>query len=138
MATLAFIDARVEVNSVDLSDWVRSVSLPSQFDELDDTAMGDVARSRIAGLEDGSISLEFNEDFASGGPDATIWAARGTVVPIEVRPTSASIGATNPDYQGTYLVSQVNPFGNSVGDLATRSVQWPLSDPDGIDRVTST
>ncbi len=137
MATFALIDARVEVNSVDMSDWVRSVSLPSQFDELDDTAMGDTARSRIAGLEDGSLSLELNEDFAAGGPDATIWAAKGTVVVCKVRPTSASIAATNPEYVGSYLVSQINPFGNAVGDLATRSIQWPLSDPTGIARNTA-
>lgn len=137
MATFAFIDARVEVNSVDLSDWVTGVTLPYQFDALDDTAMGDTARSRIKGLGDSTIQIEFNQDFAAGGPDATVAAAHGTVVAIKVRPTSASIGSTNPEYVGSYLITENNPFGNSVGDKASMSVSWPLSDPDGIARNTS-
>jgi hypothetical protein len=54
-----------------------------------------------------------------------------------VRPTSSAIGATNPEYVGSYLVSEYSPFTNSVGELATTSVSWPLSDPDGIARNTS-
>lgn len=137
MGTLAFTDARVEINSVDLSDWVTGVTLPIQFDALENTAMGDTARSRQAGLQDSTIQVQFNQDFAAGGPDATISAAQGTVVTIKVRPTSSAIGATNPEYVGSYLVSENNPFGNNVGDLATMSVSWPLSDPDGIARNTS-
>lgn len=137
MATYAFIDARVEVNSVDLSDWVTSVTLPIEFDALEDTAMGDTSRSRIKGLGDSTIQITLNQDFAAGGPDATIAAAIGTVVAIKVRPTSSAIGATNPEYVGSYLVTQNNPFGNAVGELGTTSVSWPLSDADGIARNTS-
>lgn len=137
MSTFALTDARVEVNSVDLSDWVTSVQLPIEFEALEDTAMGDTARSRIAGLEDGSITINFNDDFAANAVDATIWAAKATVVVIKVRPTSSAIGATNPEYVGSYLVNQINPFGNSIGELATRSVSWPLSDPDGVARNTA-
>lgn len=137
MSTLAFTDARVEVNSVDLSDWVTSVELPIEYEELEDTAMGDSARSRIAGLQDSTVSIAFNQDFAASAVDATLWAARGTVVTVKVRPTSAAIAATNPEYVGSYLISQYNPFGNSVGELATVEVEWPLSDPDGIARNTA-
>lgn len=137
MSTLAFIDARVEVNSVDVSDWVTGVTLPIEFEALEDTAMGDTARSRIKGLGDSTIQIQFNQDFAAGGPDATVAAALGTVVTIKVRPTSASIAATNPEYVGSYLINQNNPFGNNVGELAKMSVSWPLSDPDGIARNTS-
>lgn len=137
MATFAFTDARVEVNSVDLSDWVTGVTLPIQYDALEDTAMGDSARSRLAGLQDSTIQIQFNQDFAAGAPDATIMAADGTVVVIKVRPTSSGIGPTNPEYVGSYLISEHNPFGNNVGELATFSVSWPLADPDGIARNTA-
>lgn len=137
MSTLAFTDCRFEFNSVDLSDWVTSVELPVDFDALENTAMGNTARSRQKGLQDSTIKVKLNQDFASGGPDATIWAAIGTVVAIKVRPTSAAIGATNPEYVGSYLINQHKPFGNSVGELATVDVSWPLSDADGIARNTS-
>jgi hypothetical protein len=137
VTTYAFIDARVEVNSVDLSDWVTGVTLPIQYAALDDTAMGDVARSRLAGLQDSTLQIQFNQDFAAGGPDATAMAADGTVVVVKVRPTSSAIGATNPEYVGSYLISEWQPFGNNIGDLATTQVSWPLADPDGIARNTA-
>jgi hypothetical protein len=137
VATFALTDARVEINSVDLSDWVVGVTLPWQFDALDDTAMGDTARSRIKGLGDSTIKIDFQQDFAAGGPDSTIAAAHGTVVTVKVRPTSGAISTTNPEYVGTYLITENNPFGNKVGEKATMSVSWPLSDPTGVVRNTA-
>ncbi|HET8684776.1 MAG TPA: radical SAM protein [Micromonosporaceae bacterium] len=137
MATFALVDARVEVNAVDLSDWVTGVTLPIEYEALDDTAMGDVAHSRLPGLQDSTLQIQFNQDFAAGAPDATVMAVDGTVVTVKVRPTSGAISATNPEYVGDYLVSEWQPFGASVGELATVSVSWPLSDPTGIARNTA-
>jgi len=125
MASFAFIDARLEVNSVVLSTFCRGVTLNTSADELDDTAMGDTYRSRIGGLKDWSLAPEFNSDFAASAVDATLFPLLGTVVTGKVRPTSAAISATNPEYSGSVLISQYNPMGNSIGDLATVSVQWP-------------
>lgn len=137
MSSFALTDCRVEVNAVVLSAFGTSVNLPIEYDQLDDTAFGDTAHSRLGGLQDSTIGIEFNQDFVAGGPDATIWAAKNTVVAIKVRPTSSAISATNPEYVGSYLVAQYQPFGNSVGELAKTSVSWPLSDSDGIARNTS-
>jgi hypothetical protein len=137
MATFAALDHRIEVNSVVLSGWTNQVTLPIQFDALEDTAFGDTARSRLAGLQDSTLGLGLNQDFASGAVDATIGVARGTVVAVKVRPTSSSISATNPEYVGSYLISDYSPFSNSVGALAQTNTSWPLADPDGIARNTS-
>lgn len=125
MATFAFIDAVVTVNSVDLSDWVTSVSLSTSADELDDTAMGDTYRSRIGGLKDWSVTVEFNQDFAASIVDATLWPLLGSTTALTLKPTSSATSATNPQYSGTVLVSQYPVFGNAVGDKATVSVTWP-------------
>jgi hypothetical protein len=135
--SLAFIDARFEFNSVDLSTSCTSVTLPVEFEALEDTAMGDLGRSRIAGLQDSTIAFGLNQSFAASSVDATLWAALGTIVVIKVRPTSASISATNPEYVGSYLVTSYQPFGNSVGELAVVTLSLPLSDPTGIARNTS-
>lgn len=135
--SLALIDARFEFNGVDLSDHVTSVTLPREIEALEDTAMGDTGRSRIGGLEDSTIQVNFNQDFGAGAVDATIAAALGQVVVIKVRPTSAAIGSTNPEYVGSYLVSSYSPFGNGVGELATVNCSWPLSDPTGVARNVS-
>lgn len=125
MASFAFTDARVEVNSVNLSQFCKSVTLEVSADELDDTAFGDTYRSRIGGLKDWSVQLEFNSDFAASAVDATLFPLLGSTTTIKIRPTTSSISSTNPEYSGSVLVSQVNPLGNSVGDLASVSVQWP-------------
>lgn len=125
MATFAFTDARVEVNSVDLSDFVKAVTLEISADELDDTAMGDTYRSRIGGLKDWNVQLEFNSDFAASAVDVTLFPLLGTTTTIKIRPTASAISTTNPEYSGSVLVSQHNPVGNTVGDLASTSVQWP-------------
>lgn len=125
MATFAFTNASVVINSVDLSDHVRQVTLDVSFDDLDDTAMGDTYRSRIGGLGDWNVSIEFNQDFAASEVDATLWPLMGTTTTITVKPTSGSVSAANPSYSGTVLVNDYSPLANSVGDLATVSVTWP-------------
>lgn len=125
MATFAFTDASVVINSVDLSDHVRSVTINVEAEDLEDTAMGDAFRSRIGGLKDWSVDIEFNQDFASSEVDATIWPLLGTTTTITIRPTSSPVGPTNPSYSGSVLVSEYNPLDGSVGDLATTSVSWP-------------
>ena len=135
MATFVFTDASVTINSVDLSDHVRSVTLDISAEEQDDTAMGATFRSRKGGLKDGSISLEFNSDFAASEIDATIFPILGTSVAFVVKPTSSAVSATNPSYSGNCLVTQHVPVGNAVGDLATTSVTWPTTGT--ITRATS-
>jgi hypothetical protein len=127
IASFAFVDARVEINSVVMSGFVRQVTLKAEVAELDDTSFGDTTHSRIGGLKDWSVDIEFNSDFAASGVDATLWPLWGTVTNIKVRPTSGAISATNPEYSGSVLVREVNPMGNSVGDLATVSVSWPCA-----------
>lgn len=125
MATFAFTDARIEVNAVVLSAAATAVTLETSADELEDTAFGDTYRSRLGGLKDWSVQIEFNQDFAAGQVDATIFTLLGTTTTVKVRPTTSAISATNPEYSGSALVSQYPPFGNSVGELAKASVTWP-------------
>ena len=125
MATFAYIDARIEINSVVMSAMSTSATLKVEADELEDTAFGDTYRSRIAGLKDWSVDVEFNADFAASQVDATLWPLLGTVVTFKLRATSAAISATNPEYSGSVLVTEYTPLDGGVGDLAKVSVSWP-------------
>lgn len=125
MASFAFTNAFVSINAVDLSTFCRSVTLNVEAEDLEDTAMGDTFRSRIGGLKDWSVDLEFNQDFAASAVDVSIFSLLGTVVAVIVKPVNAAASATNPQYSGNVLVSEYNPLDGSVGDLATTSVSWP-------------
>lgn len=121
MASFAYIDASVTIDSVDLSDYVTACTINYEAEELDDTAMGDTSRSRIGGLKNWSVDLEFNQDFASTGPDANLFDILGTVVAIDIRPTTATVSATNPKFTGSALVQSAPPLAGGTGDLAKTS-----------------
>src|ERR1044072_9509984 len=108
-----------------MSSFVRSVTLNVEAEDLEDTAMGDAYRSRIGGLKDWSVDVEFNQDFAASAVRVSFFASLWTVVKVTVGPTSAAIRSTNPEYSGSVLVNEYNPLDGSVGDLAPTSVSWP-------------
>jgi hypothetical protein len=123
------------LNSVDLSDHVSSVTLEITADEIVTTAMGDTFQSRTGGLKDGTLSIEFQQDFASSEVDATLFPLLGTTTAFVVKPTSGSVSSTNPSYTGSVLVNSHSPVANGVGELATMSVSFPTSGT--ITRATS-
>lgn len=139
MSAFALMDCRIEINAVVFSTFATGVTLPMEYEALEDTAFGDTARSRVAGLQDSTLAVQANQDFSASATDITLYTAFATRAPVvvKVRPTSAAISATNPEYVGSYLPNQHNPFGNNVGELATTQISWPLSDSDGIARNTS-
>lgn len=104
-----------------------SASLPITVAELDNTAFGATFHSRIGGLKDAKLDIEWNEDFAAAQVDALLWPLLGTVVSFEIRPTSAIRSATNPGYTGSVLISQYTPIDSKVGDLANLKTSWPTS-----------
>lgn len=136
MARIVLTDASVTVNSVDLSTYIASVTLNSTREVVDTTGFSTSgARTRVAGLQDNSITLEFHQDFASGAVEATIYPLIGSTTTIVVKPTSSSVSATNPSYTCTALVSEWTPLSGTVGELATASVTWPVS--GAITKATS-
>lgn len=127
MARFVLTDVRVKVNNVDLTDHVASVTLTSEYEDVETTSFGSSARTRIAGLVDNSIELEFHQDFASNNVDATIAPLVGGTCSFEVIPNGTAVSATNPRYGGTVLVTEWSPVDGSIGDLAAVSVTWPIT-----------
>lgn len=130
MARIVLTDAKVTINGVNLSDHIASITLNESADVVETTAFSNTAKTRVAGLRDNSVTLEFHQDFASSSVEATINGTSslvGTVTSIVVQPTSSAVGATNPTYSFSALVSEWTPLNGSVGELSTASVTWPIS-----------
>lgn len=119
----------VTINSVDLTDHITSVTWSESAAELDTTAMGDANITRIGGLKDGSVNIEFNQDFAAGEVYATLYPLLGTVTTVTMTPTSAVAATDNPKHSADALVTELPIIDGGVADLATISVSWPLSGP---------
>ena len=139
MARIVLTDAKVTINGVNLSDHIASITLNQSNDVVETTAFSSTAaKTRVAGLADHSVTLEFHQDFASSSVEATINGTTslvGTVTAIVVQPSSGSVSATNPSYSFSALVSEWTPLNGSVGELSTASVTWPIS--GAITKATS-
>lgn len=123
----------LKVGTTDLSAYVTSITLSQEFDQLEITAMGDLGHKYVAGLENSSISIEFNADFAASSVNQTINGSGagnglvGSTASLTILPDKGSaVGASNPLYTATCFVSQW-PQVYSVSELAMVSVTWPVN-----------
>jgi hypothetical protein len=128
MARIVLTNASVVFGtSNDLSDHIASVTINTSYDIVETTSFGSTAKTRIAGLADNSVSLEFHQDFASGSVESIIYPLLGTAITIKVKPNADTVTATNPQYAFSALISEWTPLNGAVGELATASVTWPIS-----------
>ena len=118
MAIFAATDYFISVNGVNLSPWCRSVDLPHKAAALDATAFTAGTKVNLAGLKEWSLAIGGNQDYAAGGPDATLNAlVGGAAVTIIVRSTSGADSATNPSYTGSAICTDYNPMAGSIGEI---------------------
>lgn len=127
MAVYALTSQVVTVNSVDYSDHLKSATLTVDAAQLDTTDFASGGWTEvIGGIKSGTLALEFMDDVAANDVDSEIWALLGTVVTFAIKATSGAISTSNPEYQGSVLVTTTS-LGGAVGDLATKSLTWPTS-----------
>jgi len=132
MAALVLTNASVVINGINLSEFITSIAISTSEDVIDTTGMGSAgARTRVSGLQDNSVTIEFNQDFAAGGPEVSINAVGsslvGTNTTIVVKPTSAAVSASNPSYSFSAVVAEWQPLSAAVGELSSISTTWPIS-----------
>lgn len=135
MAVLVLLNPQIVVNSVDLSNRIDTVALEETFADVDTTAFGSTSKTRVAGLGDHKVTLNFQQDFAAAEVEATIYPLIGTTTSITVKPLNQTTTTTNPAYTFTVLVTDWKPVDGKVGALATSSVTWPIS--GGVTKATS-
>jgi hypothetical protein len=127
MATLVYTDALLTVNSIDLSDHVKSLTLNYEAEMLDDTVMGTSGtRSSKPGLKNWGLEVEFTQDFAVGSVDATLFPLIGAAsFPIVARAIKASaVSVTNPQYSGNAVLENYSPISGEVGTLGMTSCSF--------------
>ena len=127
MPKQVFTNCVVTVNGTDFSDHIAAVTIEQSADEIETTAFGATGwRTRTVGLKDGSVTLDWHQDFSSS-VDATLSSAWGAVGTVTVMPNGTAIGATNPRWTCPVVLSGYSPVAGSVGDLLTFSTTWAAS-----------
>lgn len=136
MAIFVATDFSVSINgSTALASYLTQVELKTSTNDVTTTSFGSTWVTRVAGLREGSLTLTFNQDYASSTVDATLWPLLGTNATVVIKPTSTAVSANNPAYTAVCLVSDLTPVSGNIGDLATFSVTWPTT--GAVSRATA-
>ena len=138
-------DVDLDFSERNVSGSVKSVELSRTFDMLDDTVMGETARSRKAGLEDVTATIEFVQTFAAGGNQLNIdellsevadTSQSGSSVRVAIKPTSAIASPSNPVYRFNCVLESHTPMSGAVGEILMTSVPF-RSAGGSLERLTS-
>jgi hypothetical protein len=121
-------DAFCSVAGTDLSSYVSSITLDFAVDPIPVDSMGSNGHLFAAGLQNNSVAITFNQDFAvtpnkvAATLDGQIGLGTTTIV---VKATSATTSATNPAYTiSNAFLAATQPVNGAVGDLAQMSVTF--------------
>ena len=135
MAKIVLTNANVQLAGTDISSYVKQVTLTTSVNEVETTAFGNTAKTRVAGLLDNKVQLDIHQDYSA--VEGLVYPLiGGTAVTLIVRPNGTGTASTaNPSYTASVLVTEWTPVNGAVGDLATASVTWPIS--GAITKATS-
>ena len=126
MAIFVLNNAFVSVAGVDLSSYVQSVTLDYAVEAVSIDAMGSNGHLFAAGLQNNSVSITFNNDFAllKVAPTLDTQLGLGTTS-IIVKAQGSTTSTTNPAYTiSNAFLAGTQPVNGSVGDLAQQTVTF--------------
>lgn len=135
MAKIVLTNPSITIGGVDLSDHINNITLETKYDIIETTTFGSTSKTRVAGLADNNITLDFMQDFGSSSVEATIYPLLGTATSIVIKPVAGTTTTTNPQYTVSAVVADWTPLKGGIGQLATASVTWPVS--GAITKATS-
>ena len=136
MAIFVATDFSVSINgSTALASYLTQVELKASATDVTTTAFGSSWVTRVAGLKEGSLTLNFNQDYAASAVDATLWPLLGTQATVVIKPNGTVTSSSNPAYTAICLVTDLTPASGQIGDLSTFSLTWPTS--SAISRATA-
>ena len=117
------------VPSIDISSLVTSAVINQIVDELEVTAMGDSAHKFVAGLQSGTFTIDFINDWANSTVMQTLNEAFGKTLAVSVITVKGTtVSAANPSYQFSILVNNLTPIGTAgVAEVATSSITFTLN-----------
>jgi hypothetical protein len=125
----AFVNGYLSIAGTNLSARVESMTLELAKADVNYTAMGDGGNTRVAGLEDDKLTVNFWQDFAASQVDATLLPIfqAGTAVAFKMGANGTAFSSTNPSYSGSVVLIDYQPIAGKVGDALAAPVQFVVS-----------
>lgn len=139
MAKIVITDGYTSINGVNFSPWVRKITLAATAAELASQTMGDTWEEVEIGLKKFVGNLELEQGYAAAEADDSLWTmfdgAAAAGYPLIVRPSSAAVGSSNPQWTGQIKISTYTPLDVSHGELSV--ITQPLVGHGALARATS-
>lgn len=125
MAKLVLTDSKITINGTDCSTNIAAVTINVTAAEVETTAFGQGAVTRVGGLQDNSVTLSMHNDYSA--IEGLVYPLIGSTAQIIVKPNGTAVGTANPSYTMQALVTEWTPVNGAVGELNTADVTWPVS-----------
>ncbi len=125
MAVLVLTNCSIKINTVQLADRANTVTLNYEVDSVEVTAFGSGGHTFTGGLQNNSIEVTLQQDFAAANVEATIYPLVGTATTVEIIPVNTTVSSTNPKYtiSNAFLAAH-SPVAGAVGELASTSLTF--------------
>lgn len=127
-------DISITIGGTDLSSSLRGLEFDEGAEAQAAEAHGDEWRWFEKGLQNGTVTCQFKQDYTSGGVDDTISGLSDTFA-VVIQPTSGAVGASNPSFTATMMVENYQRFTGTIGDLAICTLQLALAADTGFVRA---
>jgi hypothetical protein len=144
MAIETIYDAKVVVNSVNLSDHCTQVVVHTGQETKDATCMGQTIRVFRPGLQTISFDCTFKLDALSTSTATTLAGLSGIVASSSgftvsiTKKASAALGVNNPTYSMVGILDgDVTPMNDTIGELAEVSAKFVPFSSFSVSTTTS-
>jgi hypothetical protein len=135
MAKRVALKDSIEVDSVDLSNFARSVSLSSEHARIDVSGFNPTGADEfLAGSTTQSVTVEFYGSYGTGEVHQTLYPIHASrdIVAFTWRPDqTTAVSATNPSLEGNVQILTYSPAATR-GDAEAFSVEFTAADADGL------
>jgi hypothetical protein len=130
----------VSVDSVELSNFARSVEFKSEHERIDVSGFNPTgANEYLAGQTEQTVTVEFYGSYGTGEVHETLYPIHKDreVVAFQWRPDqTTAVSITNPQLEGNVQVLSYSP-GATRGEADTFEVEFTAADADGLVFVTT-
>ena len=117
MATVVVTNGSVTIGSTVISTACSRAVWEYSVEVQDETAFGDTTRISKGGLKTWSLTIEGNQNYATGSVNAIMFSNVGSTISCITRQDSGSITVLNPEMSGVGLLTEYSPAQMVQGEL---------------------
>lgn len=117
---MVFTNGFFSWNAVDLSAHVREIHLTPRITTVPDhDVMGSTSEQFAKVLQGYDLSIVFRQSYVAAQVDVTVGVDHlaGTARAWKIRPDAAVVGATNPEWRGTGMITEYGAIEGAFGDV---------------------